>query len=85
MWMFIEKELCTGSGLECNKIGVSYSAFRNEEGKCGKPIGSCIRNQIEDYVQADLQRIQVGQSPNYFISSKVSVFFSALFSFLGKF
>lgn len=29
-WMFIPREMVTLDGSECNKIGVGYSAFRNE-------------------------------------------------------
>ena len=31
--MFIPKDLVTLDGSECNKIGVSYSAFRNQPSK----------------------------------------------------
>ena len=30
MWMFFSKTFVTLDGSECNKIGVSYSAFRRE-------------------------------------------------------
>jgi hypothetical protein len=43
-WMFIPREMVTVDSTECNKIGVGYSAFRNEPNNCGKPVGSCLLN-----------------------------------------
>ena len=59
-WMFISKELVTLDGSECDKIGVSYEAFQNQANKCSMIIGSCLKNQLEDFNSDDLQRINEG-------------------------
>ena len=33
-WLLVDKQLFDFSGLHCNKIGVSYTAFRNQEDGC---------------------------------------------------
>jgi len=48
-WMLIRRDDITFDGLTCNKIGVSYEAFRHESGKCENSPGSCLRNQLEDF------------------------------------
>ncbi|EGR34043.1 hypothetical protein IMG5_026080 [Ichthyophthirius multifiliis] len=60
-WMLIEKNQFTLDGTECNKIGVSYAAFRRENGSCSKQIGSCLKNQIEHFYLRDIERIKKGQ------------------------
>lgn len=59
-WMFISKEGVTLDGSECDKIGVSFEAFQNQANKCGMIIGSCLKNQLEDYFSDDLERINHG-------------------------
>ena len=58
--------------MECNKIGVSYSAFQNEAGKCEKNIGSCLLNQIDDFNNDDLNLMAKGLKPKYLLVSKVA-------------
>jgi len=58
--MFLDKYLFTLDGSECNKIGVSYSAFRYESNKCQNRVGNCLKNQINNYYNNDLIRIQNG-------------------------
>jgi len=36
--------------------------------KCDNPVGSCIKNQIEDFYQEDLKRIQQGKIFSLIIS-----------------
>ena len=47
--MLIEKSKVTLDGRECDKIGVSYYAFRYQSDKCTKSKGTCLNNQLEDY------------------------------------
>eukprot|EP01084_Bolivina_argentea_P148193 259133_1 len=47
--MLIEKNKVTLDGRECDKIGVSYHAFRYQTDKCIKEIGDRLNNQLEDY------------------------------------
>lgn len=48
-WMFLDQNLVDPTGFSCNKIGVSYSAFRNQPNGCGSQTMACLQNQIEDY------------------------------------
>lgn len=61
--MFVQKEMVTTDGSQCNKIGVGYTAFRYESGKCEKLIGSCLLNQLEDIYQEDMNLLNNGTSP----------------------
>ena len=38
-WMAINKNLFDLSGFSCNKIGVSYTAFRHQPNRCNNPYG----------------------------------------------
>lgn len=41
------------SGRTCNKIGVSHTAFVNNQGsRCSANIGDCLHNQIDDMIAA---------------------------------
>lgn len=33
-WLLVDEHLVDLSGNECNKVGVSFSGFRNQIGKC---------------------------------------------------
>lgn len=33
-------------------------------------VGSCLKNQIEDYHMKDMENMKNGKQPNYWISSK---------------
>lgn len=45
----------------------------NQQDKCNNPIGSCLKNQIEDYYQSDLQKIEKGETPEYLVLSFVNI------------
>ena len=64
-WMLIEQYKTT-TGSECDKIGVSYSAFNSQGSKCDIPFGSCLGNQLEDYYQSDLALERQGRVGSYF-------------------
>ncbi|CAD8104961.1 unnamed protein product [Paramecium primaurelia] len=64
-YMFVPKELL-GQG-ECNKIGVSYSSFKNEINSCKKQIRSCLQNQLEDLYQNDIAMVNNNSQPFYLI------------------
>ena len=38
-WMAIHKDLFDMSGFTCNKIGVSYTAFRHQTNRCQRQYG----------------------------------------------
>eukprot|EP01080_Neovahlkampfia_damariscottae_P003731 gene3731-6619_t len=50
-WMLIDKLHVDKTGFTCNKIGVSYSAFRNQANQCGASPNDCLHNQVEDFHQ----------------------------------
>lgn len=66
-WMFVDKDMVTRDGSQCGKIGVSYEAFRFEQGKCGKRVGSCLGGQLEDLYQRDIARQAAGEPGRYLI------------------
>ncbi|CAK65033.1 unnamed protein product (macronuclear) [Paramecium tetraurelia] len=64
-YMFVPKEFL-GQG-ECNKIGVSYTSFKNERNSCKKLIRSCLQNQLEDLYQNDIAQLNNNSQPTYLI------------------
>ncbi len=67
MWVILPPTMVSTTG-ECDKIGVSYAAFRIQSEKCDRPIGSCLRNQIYDLGEEDNARIAGGMEPLYNIT-----------------
>ncbi|KAL4437103.1 hypothetical protein ABPG75_004242 [Micractinium tetrahymenae] len=68
-WMVVDPAMVTTTGLECDKIGVSYSGFRNSQpNACSTPAGSCIKNQLVDLWNEDMSRIYLqGKTPMYMV------------------
>ncbi len=56
-WMLIDKEAAEFGGDTCNKIGVSFPAFRYEPGRCSRPPNSCLHNQLDDFHNKDLLKV----------------------------
>lgn len=56
-WLLIDNSAITFDGSECNKIGVSYSAFQNQNNACQSIAGTCLGNQIPDLIASDSLRI----------------------------
>lgn len=71
-WMLIRREMFTLDGSECDKIGVSYKAFRNQNNKCNVEAGSCLNNQLIDFFNSDIERIKKGEATKYLISGDFS-------------
>jgi hypothetical protein len=42
-WMVVDKTHVDLSGATCNKVGVSFSAFRNQPNACTQPAGRRVR------------------------------------------
>nr|QIC49960.1 hapless 2 [Actinia equina] len=52
---------------QCDKIGVTYSAFRAQAPMgCSQKQQSCLNNQPKDYFEEDTKRREKGQTPHYF-------------------
>ncbi len=48
-WLALPKSLYAVDGLTCNKIGVSYTPYRDQPNRCFATPSSCLRSQIADY------------------------------------
>jgi len=64
-WMLVSHSQVTLNGLECNKIGVGYQAFREESGKCHLDPGSCLKNQLKELYLRDVELEAQGKTPIY--------------------
>ena len=42
--MLVDREKVSMDGTECNKIGVSYDAFKAQGNQCGMSEGTCLLN-----------------------------------------
>ncbi|XP_068682010.1 hapless 2-like isoform X1 [Montipora foliosa] len=52
---------------QCDKIGVTYTAFRNQQpAGCQQKRGACLNNQPSDYFKEDTARRTQGITPLYF-------------------
>ncbi|ONK59192.1 uncharacterized protein A4U43_C08F3930 [Asparagus officinalis] len=69
-WMLLERVRFTLDGLECNKIGVSYEAYRGQPNFCSSPFWSCLHNQLSDFWEADQNRISRRQPPQYVVEGR---------------
>uniref|UniRef100_A0A1D2A410 Generative cell specific-1/HAP2 domain-containing protein n=1 Tax=Auxenochlorella protothecoides TaxID=3075 RepID=A0A1D2A410_AUXPR len=68
-WMLLDPALVDPAGLTCDKVGITYSGFRvNLADKCNIPNGYCLRNQLVDLYYADVERINAGHDPLYFVT-----------------
>ncbi|KAJ4456558.1 putative Hapless 2 [Paratrimastix pyriformis] len=70
--MLIDRDLVSFDGGTCDRIGTSYSPFRYQSNACRQHTGACLRNQLEDYHQSDLDALEAGGLPQYFVSAYFS-------------
>ncbi|KAL6052198.1 Generative cell specific-1 [Balamuthia mandrillaris] len=66
-WMLVDKSRVDFSGTVCNKIGVSFEAFRYQPDACSQLPSSCLRYQLEDYHTEDIVKESKGLSGSYFV------------------
>ena len=66
-WMILEREKFTLDGRECDKIGVSYYAFKTQGNKCDVEKGSCLNNQIYHFYNEDINNIINGKKSKYLL------------------
>ena len=50
-WVMVDRTEVELSGGVCDKIGVSFEAFRKQGEKCESFPGDCLKNQLEDLVE----------------------------------
>lgn len=67
-WLVVDRGMVTLDGNECNKIGVSYPAFQNQNNRCGVDAATCLNNQIDDILVAEKNRQAAGVPPRYLLS-----------------
>jgi hypothetical protein len=68
--MLIDKSLVAFQGSDCNKIGVSYSAFRYDQGnQCYGHVGSCLKYQLEDYHSSDAEKMSRSLKGDYMLEN----------------
>ncbi|KAG2312257.1 hypothetical protein Bca52824_023814 [Brassica carinata] len=65
MWMLLERVRFTLDGIDCDKIGVGYEAFNNQPSFCAAPYWSCLHNQLWNFREADVNRMNRNQHPLY--------------------
>jgi len=64
-WMLLP---ITAFGSECDKIGVGWSSFRTQGNQCGMPAQTCLGKQIDDFYEADMEKLRMGIPPDYMLS-----------------
>ncbi|KAG6474734.1 protein HAPLESS 2-like [Zingiber officinale] len=69
-WMLLERVRFSLDGLECNKIGISYEAYRSQPNFCSSPFWSCLHNQPWHFWEADQNRIRRSQPPQYMVERR---------------
>eukprot|EP00911_Craspedida_sp_UC1_P001627 UC1_evm1s1234 len=69
-WLLVDKTAVDLNGGTCNKIGVSYSAFRHhgQAGGCFESAGNCLKYQPRDLWERDRDTVARGEMPEYFVS-----------------
>lgn len=76
-WLLISKSEVDVSGNTCNKLGVSYSGFRNQADACNKAYDTCLESvgtdamlyssaRLSDYLEFDMEQVSRGKNPTYF-------------------
>jgi hypothetical protein len=69
-WLLVGKEHFGFTGTHCNKIGVSYTAFRYQGARgegCNDHIGSCLQNQPHHLWEDDKERMMSGRRGRYMV------------------
>lgn len=64
--MALDKHLFDLSGRSCDRIGVSYPAFQQDQAdRCNRPQGSCLYGQPDAFFREDEERMNQSLSPLY--------------------
>jgi hypothetical protein len=57
------------SGRSCNKVGVSFEAFRTQPSGCVTPVNTCLANQLDELYLEDLRKRDRGLKGDYLVSN----------------
>eukprot|EP00397_Hematodinium_sp_SG-2012_P013290 GEMP01013490.1.p1 GENE.GEMP01013490.1~~GEMP01013490.1.p1 ORF type:complete len:632 (+),score=145.07 GEMP01013490.1:476-2371(+) len=68
--MLIDKSRINLAGTECDKIGVSHYAFKNQPERCLRNVGDCLHHQPNNYHDSDMQRYARGEKMRYMLSNE---------------
>ncbi|XP_074662084.1 hapless 2-like [Tubulanus polymorphus] len=68
-YLVLDKDLFSFSGDQCNAIGVSHSAFVNQNQSCLHSAQSCLHNQPMDYWLEDVENTILKQKGQYFLKN----------------
>ena len=68
-WMLVDNHRVSVDGRECNKIGVSYSAFAGQGSRCEQAVQSCLHNQLDDLRAEEQARAENGHRGLYMLNS----------------
>lgn len=50
-WLIVPNSMIDVTGNECNKVGVSYEGFHNQDNRCSYPVSGCFDGQLWDLFQ----------------------------------
>ncbi|KAI5060382.1 hypothetical protein GOP47_0024802 [Adiantum capillus-veneris] len=64
-WVVIDKIKYSLDGRVCDRIGTLYTAFCNQISRCTSPFNSCLRFQLQDYIEEDSSRLLKGLRPRF--------------------
>jgi hypothetical protein len=67
-WMVLGYNNFDLTDTQCNKIGTSFSAFKNQPEACFHAPQACLSGQIKDFESVDLARMAQGKVPLYLAS-----------------
>eukprot|EP00929_Paragymnodinium_shiwhaense_P071397 TRINITY_DN36301_c0_g1_i1.p1 TRINITY_DN36301_c0_g1~~TRINITY_DN36301_c0_g1_i1.p1 ORF type:complete len:655 (+),score=112.87 TRINITY_DN36301_c0_g1_i1:63-2027(+) len=65
--LLVDKSHVDLDGLTCNKVGVSYTAFKRQSEKCESRAQTCLANQLDDFHEEDVERESLNQMPWYLV------------------
>lgn len=66
--MLVPNEMISHDGSECDKVGSSFLAFKNQPNRCKRPVGTCLRNTPDELLTADQSRLESGETPSYLLT-----------------
>ncbi|BFI31942.1 protein MpGCS1 [Marchantia polymorpha subsp. ruderalis] len=75
-WLTLPKSFYTLDGRDCDKIGISHSAFRLQPQPCNHGFQSCCSNQLDKFAKDESERLANGETPLYAVSRHGKVFAS---------
>ncbi|MCO5577152.1 hypothetical protein L7F22_030976 [Adiantum nelumboides] len=64
-WVVIDRIKFSLDGRVCDRIETMDSAFCNQISRCTSPFNSCLRFQLQDYIEEDSSRLLKGLRPRF--------------------